>query len=57
MAPLKFFANFQIKLIFHGQGQSNISMVSLSTSHVPPLALLVVSKSSNPNVHEFSQET
>jgi hypothetical protein len=53
MAPLKFFANFQIKLFLHGQSQSNISMVSLSTSHVPPPALLVVSESSNPSVHEL----
>jgi hypothetical protein len=53
MAPLKFFANFQIKLFFHGQGQSNISMVSLSTSHVPPPTLLVVFESSNPSAHEL----
>ncbi len=39
-------------LLFFGQGQSNISMASLSTSHVPPLALLVVFEPSNPSVHE-----
>jgi predicted esterase len=53
MAPLKFFANFQIKLFFHGQGQSNTSMVSLSPSHVLPPALLIVFESSNPCAHEL----
>jgi hypothetical protein len=53
MAPLKFFANFQINFFFHGQGQSNTNMVSLSTSHVPPPTLLVVFGSFNLSVHEL----
>jgi len=39
-------------LFFFGQGESNTSMASSSTSYAPPLALLIVCEPSNPSVHE-----
>jgi len=52
MAPLTLPTNFQLKLYFSGQGQSNTNMASLSTSHAPSPTLSIVFEPSNPSVHE-----